>query len=303
MITQILGTDANPIEATATSNQISDIDQGEEPVDGGTTPPPTGGTADGGTTVDTSTGGLLDGNLLNVNVNVDLDTDLAAPIAGAVAANANVAAPISASVAANIGSVDSRGHRGFRAGRDHRTEHRWFGHCERPTRTPRSRRVRSPPTAARRGGTATSGAAARIPVGRAAAPLAVTAAVVPPADADHRLNATTGSTRVTTIDARAGTSRPAASRRCRVHRGDGGIRLPNPAFPRPPRRRADRPADPTAVRDPARDRRPPYPGGGGRRRLRVNGPRRQRGQRSTACRPEAAATRPFGLRRTVASLR
>src|SRR5918998_100609 len=48
------------------------------------------------------TGDLLKGNLLNVDVNVDLDADLAAPINGAVAANANVAAPIDASVAANI---------------------------------------------------------------------------------------------------------------------------------------------------------------------------------------------------------
>ncbi|NIK58660.1 peptidoglycan-binding protein [Kribbella shirazensis] len=51
---------------------------------------------------------LLDGNLLNVNVNIDADVDLAAPIAGAVAANANVAAPIDAAVAANIGAVDSQ---------------------------------------------------------------------------------------------------------------------------------------------------------------------------------------------------
>lgn len=107
IITQTLGTDDNPIEANATSIQVSDIGQGEEPVDGGTAPPPTDGTGDGDATVDTSTGGLLDGDLLNVNVNVDLDTDLAAPIAGAVAANANVAAPISASVAANVASVDS----------------------------------------------------------------------------------------------------------------------------------------------------------------------------------------------------
>ena len=55
--------------------------------------------------VDTS--GLLDGNLLNVDVNLDADAGLTAPIAGAVAANANVAAPIDAAVAANIGSVDS----------------------------------------------------------------------------------------------------------------------------------------------------------------------------------------------------
>lgn len=60
-----------------------------------------------GGTLDSTTGALTDGNLLNVNVNVDLDTDIAAPINGAVAANANVAAPINAGVAANIGSVDS----------------------------------------------------------------------------------------------------------------------------------------------------------------------------------------------------
>jgi len=53
------------------------------------------------------TGDLLKGDLLNVDVNVDLDADLAAPINGAVAANANIAAPIDASVAANILSDDS----------------------------------------------------------------------------------------------------------------------------------------------------------------------------------------------------
>ena len=37
-----------------------------------------------------------------------LDGDLTAPIAGAVALNANVAAPIDASVAANIGTIDSQ---------------------------------------------------------------------------------------------------------------------------------------------------------------------------------------------------
>ena len=106
-------------DAFATSNQVSDIGQGGMDTDddevGTVTDPTTGGTdgttdTGGGVTapvVDTSTGGLLDGNLLNVNVNVDLDTDLAAPISGAVAANANVAAPINAGVAANIGSIDS----------------------------------------------------------------------------------------------------------------------------------------------------------------------------------------------------
>ena len=54
-----------------------------------------------------NTGDLLKGDLLNVDVNVDLDADLAAPINGAVAANANVAAPIDAAVAANILSDDS----------------------------------------------------------------------------------------------------------------------------------------------------------------------------------------------------
>ena len=54
-----------------------------------------------------TSGGLLEGNLLNVDVNVALDADVAAPIAGAVAANANVAAPIDAAAAANVGTIDS----------------------------------------------------------------------------------------------------------------------------------------------------------------------------------------------------
>jgi hypothetical protein len=49
----------------------------------------------------------LKGGLLNLDVDLALDADIAAPIAGAVAANANVAAPIDAAVAANIGSIDS----------------------------------------------------------------------------------------------------------------------------------------------------------------------------------------------------
>jgi len=55
-----------------------------------------------------NTGDLLKGDLLNVDVNVDLDADLAAPINGAVAANANVAAPIDAAVSANILSDNSQ---------------------------------------------------------------------------------------------------------------------------------------------------------------------------------------------------
>jgi len=69
----------------------------------GTTAPATDGTA--GVAADPTS--MLDGDLLNVDVNANLDADLAAPIAGAVAANANVAAPIDAAVSANIGSVGS----------------------------------------------------------------------------------------------------------------------------------------------------------------------------------------------------
>lgn len=94
-------------DAIATSNQLSGIDQGDAPIETEAVPEVAAGTDGAIETVDTSTGGLLDGNLLNVNVDVDLDADIAAPINGAVAANANVAAPINAGVAANIGSVDS----------------------------------------------------------------------------------------------------------------------------------------------------------------------------------------------------
>ena len=54
-----------------------------------------------------SAGNLLEGGLLNVHVDAAVDADLAAPVAGAVAANANVAAPINASVSANIGTIGS----------------------------------------------------------------------------------------------------------------------------------------------------------------------------------------------------
>lgn len=102
--------------ATAESLQDSTLDQSNDVVDGGTTgTTPTDGTAPAtGTGGATSTTGLtsdpsslLEGDLLNVDVNAALDADLAAPIAGAVAANANVAAPIDAAVAANVGSVGS----------------------------------------------------------------------------------------------------------------------------------------------------------------------------------------------------
>jgi hypothetical protein len=46
-------------------------------------------------------------SLLDLNLDLALDADVAAPIAAAIAANANVAAPIDAAVAANVASVDS----------------------------------------------------------------------------------------------------------------------------------------------------------------------------------------------------
>ncbi|WP_222866108.1 hypothetical protein [Micromonospora sp. AP08] len=108
--------------AIATAPQDSAIDQSNDVIDGGTTDPGTtdpgttdpgttdpgtGGTTDGDVTVPTDPASMLDGDLLNVDVNVALDADLAAPVAGAVAANANVAAPIDAAVSANVASVDS----------------------------------------------------------------------------------------------------------------------------------------------------------------------------------------------------
>lgn len=88
-------------EAIAEAPQTASLDQGDdvlepapvEPVEPAPTEP--------------TTSSFTDGNLLNVNVDLALDADIAAPIAGAVAANANVAAPIDAAVSANIGSVGS----------------------------------------------------------------------------------------------------------------------------------------------------------------------------------------------------
>jgi len=79
-------------DANATAAQDSSITEGTPTTD-------TGGTT--GTTAGTIGS---DGNLLDVNVNLNGDLNLAAPIDGAVAANANAAAPIDAAVAANIGS-------------------------------------------------------------------------------------------------------------------------------------------------------------------------------------------------------
>jgi len=88
-------------EATATGTQDSSIDQSNDTIDDGST----AGTATTSSPTDLTS--AVDGDLLNVDVNAALDADLAAPIAGAVAANANVAAPIDAAVSANIGSVGS----------------------------------------------------------------------------------------------------------------------------------------------------------------------------------------------------
>src|SRR6476469_8897893 len=82
-------------DASATSDQVSQIDQGAP------TTADTAGAATGGTT---TAGSLDDGNLLNVNVNLNGDLHLASPIDGAVAANANAAAPIDAAASANIDS-------------------------------------------------------------------------------------------------------------------------------------------------------------------------------------------------------
>jgi hypothetical protein len=105
-------------DAIADSSQGSVIEQGAAPAaDAPLTTDPAAAdpttldpTAVDPTAVDPTlpdTGSMLDGNLLDVDVDLDADANLAAPINGAVAANANVAAPIDAAVAANIGSVDS----------------------------------------------------------------------------------------------------------------------------------------------------------------------------------------------------
>lgn len=114
-------------EAVAEGGQDSTIDQTGDTAGGDTGAPADGTTAtdgsaatdgttatDGGTSTGTTdpvdptdTGSMLDGDLLDVDVDLAADLDVAAPIGGAVAANANVAAPIDAAVAANVGSVDS----------------------------------------------------------------------------------------------------------------------------------------------------------------------------------------------------
>lgn len=88
--------------AIADAPQTSLIDQSAEPVE----TPPVDPVVEPEPTP-TEPAGLLDGPLLNLDVDLALDADLAAPIAGAVALNANVAAPIDAAVAANVLSTGS----------------------------------------------------------------------------------------------------------------------------------------------------------------------------------------------------
>jgi hypothetical protein len=79
-------------DAIATAPQHAVVDQSDPVGDAPVLPEPV-------------VGDLFSGPLLNVDVHVTLDADIAAPIAGAVAANANVAAPINAAASANVGSL------------------------------------------------------------------------------------------------------------------------------------------------------------------------------------------------------
>ena len=88
-------------DVTDTTGDVTDV------VDGGTINDTIDDVTGNVTGIVDGANNLLEGGLLNVDVQATLDADLAAPIAGAVAANANVAAPIDASVAANIGSIGS----------------------------------------------------------------------------------------------------------------------------------------------------------------------------------------------------
>jgi len=86
-------------EANAHAPQTSVIDQGNDTPDAPAAPEVDA--------LPTDPADALTDGLLHLDVDLSLDADVAAPIAGAVAANANVAAPIDAAVAANIGSIGS----------------------------------------------------------------------------------------------------------------------------------------------------------------------------------------------------
>jgi hypothetical protein len=87
-------------DAIAHAPQSAMVDQSHDIVPGPDVP--THAPVDGVTT-----SSLMDGDLLHIDVHAAVDADLAAPVAGAVAANANVAAPIAGAVSANVGSFDS----------------------------------------------------------------------------------------------------------------------------------------------------------------------------------------------------
>src|SRR5688572_31464867 len=94
-------------EANADAPQTSVLDQSDDVVDGAEPVPTAEPSEVEVPTLPTDPADALSGGLLDLNVDLALDADVAAPIAGAVAANANVAAPIDAAVAANIGSIGS----------------------------------------------------------------------------------------------------------------------------------------------------------------------------------------------------
>jgi len=100
-------------EAIAYSPQSASVDQSAGGTDSTAAPEPIApapapaASPAPAATADTTTGSLLEGDLLNINAKITLDANLAAPIAGSVALNANAAAPIDAAVAANVGSIGS----------------------------------------------------------------------------------------------------------------------------------------------------------------------------------------------------
>lgn len=101
-------------DATANAPQTSSIDQSQPdtPTTGATDPTgadTTSAAASTPTTGDPSS--VLNGDpLLNVNVNVPIDAHLAAPVDGAVAAQANADLPVAGAVSANVLSDGSTAH-------------------------------------------------------------------------------------------------------------------------------------------------------------------------------------------------
>lgn len=102
-------TDAVGDVTDGATDAVGDVTDGATDAVGDVTEDVTGAVGDAVTgateALDAST--LLQDGLLNVDVNANLDAALAAPVAGAVAANANIAAPIAAAVSANVATVGS----------------------------------------------------------------------------------------------------------------------------------------------------------------------------------------------------